>query len=206
MKTLFLKSCPLFLISFISLQSFALDAETVLTQQNHRVLSGRVHEILKYRLSNLNSCDQKTQELLHQLYSKINPAVIAYANVTKLINEIAPIAGFDSGAIYLINPSIYSLEPRLVLGKPKEELAAIFYREQEYRQNLVTVAFTGKLPVVESYQDNHLLGIAGILGDLQRVGVLYLVPKSPVENNRQPSLRAHFKALQQTLNDCLNLN
>ena len=154
----------------------------------------------------ITHCNQKTQELLHQLYSKINPAVIAYANVTKLINEIAPIAGFDSGAIYLINPSIYSLEPRLVLGKPKEELAAIFYREQEYRQNLVTVAFTGKLPVVESYQDNHLLGIAGILGDLQRVGVLYLVPKSPVENNRQPSLRAHFKALQQTLNDCLNLN
>jgi hypothetical protein len=154
----------------------------------------------------ITHCNQKTQELLDQLYTKINPAVIAYANVTKLINEIAPVAGFESGAIYLINPGVHSLEPRMMLGTHTEKLLPIFYRQQEYRHNLVTVAFTGKLPVVESYQDSQLIGIAGILGDLQRVGVLFLVPKTPVEGTRQPSLRAHFKALQQTLNDCLNLN
>ena len=154
----------------------------------------------------ITHCKQETQELLQQLYSKINPAIIAYANVTKLITEIAPVAGFESGAIYLINPGVYSLEPRLVLGTAKEKPTPVFYRQQENRQNLVAMAFTGKLPVIESFEDGQLRAISGILGDMQRVGVLYLVPKLIGENIRPPSLRAHFKALQQTLNDCLNLS
>jgi hypothetical protein len=154
----------------------------------------------------ITHCNQETQELLQQLYSKINPAIIAYANVTRLITEIAPVAGFESGAIYLINPGVYSLEPRLVLGTAKEKFIPVYYRQQENRQNLVAMAFTGKLPVIESFEDGQLRAIAGILGDMQRVGVLYLIPKLIGENTRSPSLRAHFKALQQTLNDCLNLS
>jgi hypothetical protein len=150
-------------------------------------------------------CSYEVQEALRYLYSKIDNQTIAFDNIKNLLQTIAPKANFHAGAIYLLNPDTLELEPRLTLGKTNIPFVKVKYRADSEKSNPVSLAFLARTPMIESHNDSGTLSLAGILGNAQRVGVLYLEPNIRAESNANNNPRLHFKAIQQALSDCLNL-
>ncbi len=149
-------------------------------------------------------CSIELKELLHVTYARLDPRIVSYETITELMQLVAPKAGFTDGAFYLLNPDLIQLEPRVKLGAKTDALVAIPYRDKRFSAHPVARTFLGKAPVIEGHSSPEKISFSGIIGSAQRVGVLYLEATMDQPNqNVRP--RMHFKALQQTLTDCLNV-
>jgi hypothetical protein len=151
-------------------------------------------------------CNDRVQDALRVVYVKINPRIISYDNVTYIIRNIAPVAGFLSGGIFLLNPERGALEPRILISSTAKNMPPIFYKEPAFAAHPIKMAFLSRLPMIDVREKDRVYALAGILGESQRVGVIYF--ELSEESNGGPPMpyRAHFKALQQALHDSLNID
>ncbi len=145
---------------------------------------------------------------LRELYGDIEKGLVSKDTVRRLVKDIVPLAGFSGGLIYTLDPASASLMPRTKIGHVElRESAALALRDYTAGHDPVRAASQCTAPVIESGYGNHgeLLVIAGVLGEKQRIGVLYLeCALDDLDQSHELALSA-FKAIRQTLNDCLGL-
>ena len=150
-----------------------------------------------------------TRKELKDLYAEIQRGVVSKETVRRLVKEIIPLANFTGGVIYTADPTSGTLVPRTKIGKVDlREGGALTLRDDAAGHDPVRAAFRCNAPVVESGYGTagELLVFAGVLGEKQRIGVLYLeCPLDELDEKHELALTT-FKALRQTLNDCLGLS
>ncbi|MDC0358897.1 HDOD domain-containing protein [Oligoflexia bacterium] len=156
----------------------------------------------------IKHCPKPLQEAFGKLYEQITPGSIAREQLDLLIKQVIPLAGFDFGCVFLINPESMRLVPRLTLGTVplstfKERNALSISTGTD---DPVLAAYHCNTPIVESSGSLALEGracIAGVVGKRERVGVLYLELTQEQMHNQLTSPLMCFKAISQALNDCL---
>ena len=156
----------------------------------------------------IKHCDREIQEQLLAIYARLDGQSISKENIDLLIKAIVPSAGFNRGCIYLIEPDSTKLVPRLAIESPLGSFSAVSYTAPSTEYHPVVSAFRCKTPIMEDnvvVEGRAVSYIAGALGDLQRAGVLYLEISDDLLKNRSSSILVCYKALRQTLADCLNL-
>lgn len=158
----------------------------------------------------IKHCPADVQQKLTALYSRLNPEAVSKDNIDILVKEIMPAAGFLKGCIYLVEPESLRLVPRLVIGTvPLGRFRAVNYVSTSAEFDPVVAAYRCKTPIME---DNVLLGeetisyIAGVIGTIQKAGVLYLEISESVLKSRGANPMVYYKAVRQALGDCLNLH
>lgn len=155
-------------------------------------------------------CPPLLKEQLTNLYSGMDTNAVSRDNIDSLIRKIIPHSGFNRGSIYLIEPESRMLTPRLTIGEAKlAEFPPIRYSDSQGSQNPILAAYRAGAPLMEENVEleNRLVSyICGVLGHLQRVGVLYLEISPHLAKNRNFNAMVCFKAIREALNDCLNLS
>ena len=160
----------------------------------------------------IRGCSSSVQEKLESLYARLDRGHAANENVSFLLKEIIPEAGFTSGCVYLVEVEYQLLVPRLVVGNtPLESFKAVRYGSPENRNHPVVKGFVSPTPVMgdrKSETDNWIFYISGSIGNVQKAGVLYL--EYPMKSPGEAAIlgqtqKTISKALRQALSDCLNL-
>jgi hypothetical protein len=154
-------------------------------------------------------CKESLKNQLTHLYLNMPEGVISENSLADLIRNIIPTSDFTGGYIYSIDPGISMLVPQTKFGTVLlKEAKMVDYSLVTSNGDSVSVAFRSNDPVVEyglTRSKEYLTGITGILGYSSRVGVLYLeIPQALYGDGERTYLHA-FKAISQTINDCLNL-
>jgi len=151
----------------------------------------------------LPRCPAFLQERLADLYQKLDGCSINSQAVQDLIRHCAWEVGFIRGCVFLLEPETGNLEPRLLMGDSERCI---------YRPTRRSIESQLEDPVVKAYNSEAVLMaggatvyLAGALGSLERIGVLYLeIPKAVVEA-RGVSVIDCFCAINQALSDCLHV-
>ena len=157
----------------------------------------------------LKHCPLPLREELQNIYTLINEAVPCEKLLEELVKAIMPGSGFPRGCIYLLDPDLTTtLVPRLVIGEHnlKEfKSAPIVGRTSG---NPVTSAYKMRIPILDKLESSpHKLNyfIAGVLGDQQKAGVLYLETTALVAEHSRWNPIISFKAIREVVTDCLNV-
>jgi hypothetical protein len=144
---------------------------------------------------------------LRDLYTQMEVGGISKDAINVLVKQVIPFSGFSGGSIFTIDPGTMHLVPRLKFGEVK--LMDVRSTDLQHTSDPIATAFSCSSPIVESNEASDTETnsyICGALGNLKKVGVLYLeVPKS-VLTQTDSNLLIHYKAIRQTLSDCLNLS
>ncbi len=156
-------------------------------------------------LKNVNPALKKR---IKELYLDIESGRVSKETIKTFVREIIPLAGFTGGAIYTIDPSTMMLIPRTKIGRAEaREIVPLPYREKEMPDDLIRAAFSCGTPIVErgAGPSGEMTVLSAALGDNQKIGVFYLeLPAGGLERQEEATLLT-FKALRQTLSDCLGL-
>lgn len=159
----------------------------------------------------IKECPEETRDALIHLYENIQPGGISQKQLSTLIQDIIPQAGFLRGTVFILDPDRTNLLPRVAIGD--SEKCRINTRTRidliENENSPVVAAFSCNTPMVETQRnsdDQEIISFACVLGSQQRAGVLYLeaVMSESAELRSANSLLC-FKALCQALVHCLNL-
>ncbi|MBX7137336.1 MAG: hypothetical protein K1X83_05070 [Oligoflexia bacterium] len=154
-------------------------------------------------------CPERIQESLQGLYETIDGNTIAKSNIDKLTKEVIPTAGFARGCIYLIEPDSLMLVPRLAIGDTSlNHFKSVMYNAGSSSFDPIVAAFRCQYPIMEDRAEvggQNVSYVAGAMGDHQKAGVLYLEISEEMLRDRDSNVLLIYKALRQTLNDCLGL-
>lgn len=157
----------------------------------------------------LRHCPEHLQSELKQLYSKMDGVTISREVIDKLSKQILPQSGFVRGCIYLIEPDSMNLVPRLLIGNSTlARFKPVRYLGAAVDFDPVAAAFNCRNPIMEEnvvINEQTVSYVAGVLGDMQKAGVLYLEIADFLLRDRNLNVTSIYKALRQTLNDALNL-
>jgi len=164
-----------------------------------------------YTLNNrhLRHCPATVQSDLENFYKRLENRQLSRNNIQILAKMIIPSAGFERGCIFLVDPACWTLNPRLPIGK--SELSDFkANRVHNYTEvfNPITTAYANKTPIMEEDVDakgGRIIYIAGVLGETQRMGVLYLEASKELLQQELTNPMLLYKALRDAINDCLNL-
>lgn len=175
-----------------------------------KVAPGGVSTAPKTANSNqyLRHCPEKLKSQLGELYANLDSKTVSKENIDFLVKNIIPGAGFKRGCIYLINPDSRSLSPRLCIGDSKmKDFLPINYPGTD-SSNPILAAYKSGIPLADQLKTDSetVQFVAGILGNTQRVGVLYLELSDSAKDDRSFNAMMCFKAIRQALNDCLSLH
>lgn len=154
-------------------------------------------------------CPPAVRTALEQLYKKLEGGHVSREVLQQLVRELIPAAGFQRGCVYLAEPDSMRLTPRLAIGT--DDIRR--YNEVDYASassgfDPVASAFRCRTPIHEqsgSVGEGDSPYVAGQLGNSQKIGVLYLEPADALLKSLKSDPIVLFKALRQTLQDCLNL-
>ncbi|MCB0334454.1 MAG: HDOD domain-containing protein, partial [Bdellovibrionales bacterium] len=133
----------------------------------------------------IRHCPRDTQAALADLYEELDLSPKVDRDlIARLVREIVPPSGFENGCVFLLEPETMKLHPRLKIGalplntfKPYHALSMPSTRTGD--TNPILAAYHCNTPIVESNYSLTPTGsacIAMVLGQTQRVGVLYLEP------------------------------
>ena len=153
----------------------------------------------------IQRCPEEMQSALKEIYEAMDGVSLARDSVEKLTHEIIPQAGFTRGCIYLLEPGSMTLMPRLTIGR-SGDFKPVRYTSQNAGLDPVVAAFRCNNPILEErvmIDGRPASFITGTLGEVQKAGVLYLqfrVEADPQHGSRMMNV---FKAIRQTLSDCL---
>jgi len=152
----------------------------------------------------LNECSKEFQRPLHQYYDRIIGKQVPQDAIGVLIKVVFPVAGFQGGCVYTVEPVTRFFYPQLRIN-------AVDLRMLEpipfgNTGDPVAEAFSSNLPIVgsdSSENDTPVCYIAGVLGGSQKIGVLYV--EMPQRDYMEDSARyvAHLQALCKALSDTL---
>lgn len=156
-------------------------------------------------------CAPDTHQLFRSIYEKLDKNPDDRRDiVSQLIKEVVPQVGFARGCIYLLETESMSLTPRLKIGKEPLSLYRNYHALSVslQRTNPVTAAYHCNAPIVEShFALTHLseASIASVLGQRERVGVLYLEPLNELLESGNSNLLQRFKAVLLCLQEVLGI-
>ena len=176
------------------------------------VLKIRQAKERRLRTSNpyIQKCGPRLKRLLENLYEKITPGVINVECIKELVNDIIPAVGFSGGCVYIIDPAVGMLVPRIKIGKMLlEEYKPVTYSLSGLESSQIRNAFHAKEPLIDTGyrpEEGNIAYIAEVLGHQKKAGVVYLEVSDVSFYPNDTLIRAHFRAIKETLADCLNLN
>ncbi len=172
----------------------------------------RIAQQLKHEVGSRNPyierCPGETRNALEELYQRLDPSEILRENVSFLMREIIPGAGFNGGCVFTIDPTSMRLVPQTLIGRVMgRAVQAVPYSQFEQTSDAIAEAYRTKGQVLEFREttDGAKLCICGVLGFSQRIGVLYLEAPKARFADAEEELQTIFKAFTQAINDCLNL-
>lgn len=157
----------------------------------------------------IKGCSPGLKKKIKEAYARNDSGFASKDTVGFIVKEVIPLAGFTGGYIFTFDPATRDLVPRLKVGVA--ELipgTPIKYKHNSAPGNPILTAFECLAPIVgqDSKEDRvGTVSIAGVLGVSHRVGVLYLEAPAARPGDNPNDVLTHFKALRQTLNDCLRL-
>jgi hypothetical protein len=165
----------------------------------------------------IRHCPKVVQEHLKALYDDLKESTrISLEGVKTLTKVILPQCGFTGGVIYLVDPSNLGLFPRFLYGEVPAALKTRFsYTSHLHKETPVVQAFGANAPIPIGFEEGikaDFKGIAGVLGEFQRTGVLAAViddkpsiSATKAETKPLGTFLSYFKAMRQALCDCLNI-
>lgn len=111
-----------------------------------------------------------------EVYEQIDRAKVSRDTLRIVLKEIVPAAGFSGGVIYTVDPGINALVPRTKILEVYGHLPqTIPLQGTAAPSEMVLAAFRCSTPIVETLDKvQEITAVATVLGDKQRVGVLYL--------------------------------
>ncbi len=143
-----------------------------------------------------------------ELYLQIEAQSVSKETVRSLVRDLIPLCGFTGCAVYTIDLETMKLVPRIKTGSVElREVNTLVYKDGDVSADPVIAALKCTNPIIEvGYgKSGELQLLAACLGEKQKVGVLYLeAPIQPSEEGKQILLQT-FKAVRQTLCDCLKV-
>jgi hypothetical protein len=164
--------------------------------------------IISSPLISESSNSSSVQSLIDKLYAEMQPGIDKLA-IAKLVKQIIPAAGFASGCIMILDTVNKELAPRVTIGNPK--VARIIPVKLNTLQS-------GTSPMQLAYQSSTLISetllnsthgyvsyIAGVLGETQKAGVLYLELQEASIDGISSQTFTDFKAIRKAFCDCLKL-
>jgi len=171
---------------------------------------GNVEEpALEDRNPFISLCSPAVSRQMHDLYRKIDEGYTTQENLRALVRDVVPAAQMSGGCIYTIDPSAMILIPQMDFGDlVLRELKYVDYSLVRSDSDMVAVAFQSVEPVIEykmSKEGKVYTAIAGMFGQSQRVGVVYIEIPDNVTHNVGDERMVHFQAIRHALNDCLRL-
>jgi hypothetical protein len=170
------------------------------TRANSALLSANIY---------VKQCTPGIQELLGKLYDQMDGQQVSKNCIDFLAKEIIPASGFLGGCIYLIEPDTSRLVPRLALGTVSiNSFSPTNYMTYSDVFDPVVAAYKCKTPIMEEnvqIGDRTISYVAGVIGDIQRAGVLYLELSEAQVQRKTSNVLGCFKAIRQALSDSLNL-
>ena len=155
------------------------------------------------RNPHIPKCPQFLREQLGELYSKLDGFSVRSELIQILIQQSALAVGFKRGAVFMLEPESRVLSPRLVFGD---------FRMFQHRPRNLRLSHDNESPIVEAFNSGSILMaggsvlfVAGTLGNLERLGVLYMEIPREVQQARGATAIDCFCAINQALSDCLTI-
>jgi hypothetical protein len=174
----------------------------------------------------MKQCSTEVQTALQSLYNHLSESNATGTALEILIRQIIPDAGFTGGCVYLVDPAAFALTPRTVFGNvqlrtiervmlkqafvdPQDEDFSGAVSVNSFAPDLAATALSRAQPVIERHEDMNNGGITGMyasLGDLRKVGVLYLEAPEASDIESDHKTMCTFKAMRKALSDALKLD
>lgn len=151
----------------------------------------------------IRACTPQAQRLLNEWYSSLDPHVISKDSIRLLTSKIIPVAGFQSGCVFVYDPSSQTLVPRTPIGgNSLSTYKTVDCSPIAEERTLVARAFDAVEVLVsdDAWENCEGTAFAGAYGRIQRAGVLLLTTRLPQRDSKMV-----FAALNQALIDCLKL-
>lgn len=162
----------------------------------------------KHRAVNpfLLQCKKEFQRPLHNFYDRVIQNKVPQDAVGVLVKEIFPVAGFKGGCVYTVDPVTRMFYPQLRVNEVRLRLLEpIPYGNTD---DPVAEAFAAQAPVIgvdEDSRGTNVTYLACVLGQSQRVGVLYVEMDEADYQLNGADYSAHVQALSKALGDALRL-
>lgn len=151
-------------------------------------------------------CPVELRKRLKDLYAKLGIGPASRENVAYLVKQIIPYAGFSGGCVFTIDPETTMLVPRLKIGRLQlRDAEPIRVDQLNTHGDAVLAAYLCTTPVTGPLEEGNIAFIAGVLGERQKIGVLYLELPRVLVADADTNYVLPFKALRQALHDCLQL-
>jgi hypothetical protein len=156
----------------------------------------------------LKFCSPLLRMQVNEVYALMQDAQITRQALDKLMKDVFPCAGFDSGAVFMLEPYSQELVPILKFGRIRADRIQTVKISGPAIEP-VSVAYQCTAPIKEDIigvDGKALSYIVGGLGTTQRAGVLYLEVAERMETKPNFDPLLHFKAVRGCLMDCLGLS
>lgn len=157
----------------------------------------------------IKHCPVMIRAKLTDLYHELKPGVVRRELVELLVKEIIPEMRFSSGCIYTVESTSARLVPRLVISDSKKEDFRSYDLSAPYAASYsVVAAFRSEVPkeeIMTRPDGSTMSTIAGVLGDAQKTGVLYLELSQALKHDPIAKPMIYFKAARLALMDVLML-
>jgi hypothetical protein len=158
----------------------------------------------------VSRCSPEIREELGAVYERIDESTNSREAIDGLIHRVIPKAGFESGCVFLADPAIHKLIPRLRIGeRVNHMMRPVDYLNSATAHEPIVAAFRCRNPIVETLPSeipNSRYCIAGALGQTPAVGVLILEFSEATIGKNRDTAQQIFKAIRQALCDCLRLS
>ncbi|RME62095.1 MAG: HDOD domain-containing protein [Candidatus Dadabacteria bacterium] len=155
-------------------------------------------------------CPQKMVEGLRKVYGMLKARLENKLVLRYLMYSVFPHTGFKRGCVFLLNPELMLLQPKIALGStPLKDYSPYKAYPSAGGTNPVREAFVCNVPVVRSFAglfEDSEGSIASIIGLKQRIGVLYVEPSEFLGEGQDHNNLMIFKAFLQTFCDILNIH
>lgn len=182
-------------------QEIELDAE----RKIHLLAQNQVHERNPY----VRRCSLEIRTKLENVYRMINTDAISSEPIRVLTKQVLPYCGFSGCIVYVYDPGLLSLVPRMQTGRLELRKAVpVPYSPEAGTSDFISLAFECKTPLVETQlasENQEIVYMALCLGREQKAGVLYLEIPGTVASQLNTDVLTIFRAVAQTLMDCLHL-
>lgn len=186
-------------------EAFRVTAKLDPERELHTLQEDRVAKANPY----IRHCPPELRKRLEELYVAVNAGSQARDSMQQLVRTIIPGVGFSGGCVFTLDPGTMTLVPRLKFGQLSSNVCKVMtYTPLEVSANPVLTAFECSTPIIQNALVSTLGGVcyvAGALGQELRVGVLYLEMPEDLVNTSSTNLLVVFKALRQSVQDCLGL-
>ncbi len=155
----------------------------------------------------IRACPPALAAIIEDIYEQMPHNGVSRDALDALLKQAIPLAGFDRGGLYLLDPDSMLLRPRVPIGTIElTDLASHAFSGRS--RSAISAALHSLLPYEghSSEIDGTTRSIiAGALGVEHKSGVLYLEVGEQLSMRPAEERLSIFKALRQALNDILRL-